>query len=77
MLDATLSRPPSPSDFTRPRLHADGHVPPRFTGQLVIPSTQADILGAWLMAPGRPSLGTEKESIKPDREPRRDCYLWR
>lgn len=37
-----------------------------FTGRIVISPTQADILGKWLMKPGRPVLAAEKQSIKPE-----------
>ncbi|KAK4058213.1 hypothetical protein OIO90_000952 [Microbotryomycetes sp. JL221] len=69
MLDATLSRAPSPGAFGLSRAqqqHETPHLPPRFTGRLIVAPTQADILGSWLMAPGRPSLAEEKDSIRPD-----------
>lgn len=69
MLDATLSRPPSPRSFiARDRTVSSTSSSPSFTGRIVIPSTQADILGHWLMAPGRPALADEKDSITPERE---------
>ncbi|GAA5851575.1 hypothetical protein JCM9279_006903 [Rhodotorula babjevae] len=50
-LDAALKRPPSPHLTSAPREAAV------WTGTLVLPPTQADVLQAWLMSPGRPSLG--------------------
>ncbi|KAK4054731.1 hypothetical protein OIV83_000655 [Microbotryomycetes sp. JL201] len=69
MLDATLSQSTALDDVAQSRTNQaettlSGQT--RFTGMLVIPPQQADILGAWLMAPGRPILAQEKDSIKPD-----------
>ncbi|GAA5939920.1 hypothetical protein JCM3775_007150 [Rhodotorula graminis] len=50
-LDAALKRPPSPHLTSAPREAAV------WTGTLVLPPTQADVLQSWLMSPGRPSLG--------------------
>ncbi|GAA5895489.1 hypothetical protein JCM5296_006780 [Sporobolomyces johnsonii] len=54
-LDAALSRPPSPHLVSAPR------EPTAWTGVLVIPPTQADVLQGWLMSPGRPSVQEERE----------------
>ncbi|GAA5919097.1 hypothetical protein JCM1841_005622 [Sporobolomyces salmonicolor] len=53
-LDVALSRPPSPHLSSAPR------EPTAWTGVLVIPPTQADVLQGWLMSPGRPSVQEER-----------------
>ncbi|BGP13031.1 hypothetical protein JCM10213v2_000950 [Rhodosporidiobolus nylandii] len=58
-LDAALSRPPSPHLTSAPREAAV------WTGTLVLPATQADVLQSYLSAPGRPSPGA-KGGIEPD-----------
>lgn len=68
MLDATLSRPPSPRSFKRGLPPPSPTAPKTFNGRIVLPTTQADILSSWLLAPGRPALADEKDSITPDRE---------
>ncbi|GAA6056254.1 hypothetical protein JCM3770_007278, partial [Rhodotorula araucariae] len=59
-LDAALARPPSPHLTSAPR---EASV---WTGTLVIPPTQADVLQAWLMSPGRPGLGGDRGRIDPE-----------
>ncbi|BGP45038.1 hypothetical protein JCM10450v2_000855 [Rhodotorula kratochvilovae] len=59
-LDAALARPPSPHLTSAPR---EASV---WTGTLVIPPTQADVLQAWLMSPGRPGLGDDRGRIDPE-----------
>ncbi|GAA6010391.1 hypothetical protein JCM10207_005206 [Rhodosporidiobolus poonsookiae] len=59
-LDAALSLPPNPHVTSAPR---EASV---WTGVLVVPTTQADVLLGWLMAPGRPSLEGERGRIEPD-----------
>ncbi|ORY72768.1 hypothetical protein BCR35DRAFT_307547 [Leucosporidium creatinivorum] len=66
MLDATLSRPPSPRSFKRDVPPLTPTAPKTFNGRIVLPTTQADILSSWLLAPGRPALADEKDSITPD-----------
>ncbi|GAA6021127.1 hypothetical protein JCM11491_005646 [Sporobolomyces phaffii] len=61
-LDAALSRPPSPHLSSAPR------EPAAWSGHLVVPPLQADLLSHWLMSPGRPNLQEErsKGSIEAD-----------
>lgn len=61
-LDATLSRPQSPHLSSAPR------EPAAWSGHLIIPSLQADLLSQWLMSPGRPNLQEERKkgSIEAD-----------
>jgi hypothetical protein len=63
-LDAALSRPPSPHLSSAPR------EPAAWSGHLVVPPVQADLLSHWLMSPGRPNLQEERQkgSIEADRE---------
>ncbi|GAA6000340.1 uncharacterized protein JCM10292_001466 [Rhodotorula paludigena] len=56
-LDAALSRPPEPHVTSAPR---EASV---WTGTLVIPPTQADVLQAWLMNPARPAMEGERGKI--------------
>ncbi|GAA6059596.1 hypothetical protein JCM10212_005095 [Sporobolomyces blumeae] len=53
-IDAALSRPPSPHLSSAPR------EPEAWSGTLVVPPTQADLLSFWLMSPGRPNLQEER-----------------
>ena len=59
-------RPPSPHLTSAPREAAV------WTGTLVLPPTQADVLQAWLMSPARPSLGGK---IDPERASRSSLTL--
>ncbi|GAA5875779.1 hypothetical protein JCM16303_003993 [Sporobolomyces ruberrimus] len=61
-LDAALSRAPSPHLSSAPR------EPAAWSGHLVVPPLQADLLSHWLMSPGRPDLQEErsKGSIEAD-----------
>ncbi|GAA5853378.1 hypothetical protein JCM8547_002433 [Rhodosporidiobolus lusitaniae] len=59
-LDAALSRPPSPHLTSVPREAAV------WTGVLVIPPTQSEVLQRWLVAPGRPAMQSEKGKIEPE-----------
>ncbi|GAA5983075.1 hypothetical protein JCM5350_006805 [Sporobolomyces pararoseus] len=61
-LDAALSRPPSPHLSSAPR------EPAAWSGHLIVPSLQADLLSHWLMSPGRPNLQEERQkgSIEAD-----------
>ncbi|GAA5896225.1 uncharacterized protein JCM6883_006840 [Sporobolomyces salmoneus] len=61
-LDATLSRAPSPHLASAPR------EPLAWSGHLIVPPLQADLLSHWLMSPGRPNLQVEREkgSIEAD-----------
>ncbi|GJN91877.1 hypothetical protein Rhopal_004902-T1 [Rhodotorula paludigena] len=59
-LDAALSRPPEPHVTSAPR---EASV---WTGTLVIPPTQADVLQAWLMNPARPAMEGERSKIDPE-----------
>jgi hypothetical protein len=61
-LDAALSRAPSPPLSSAPREAAV------WTGVLVIPPTQCDVLQSYLTAEGRPSVVNEKGKIEPERE---------
>ncbi|SCV68768.1 BQ2448_889 [Microbotryum intermedium] len=67
MVDAALSRAPSHHALA---VHSRELSSPTsssgYIGRLIIPSDQADILGAWLMSPGRPALANEKDSITPE-----------
>ncbi|KDE05008.1 hypothetical protein MVLG_04553 [Microbotryum lychnidis-dioicae p1A1 Lamole] len=67
MVDAALSRAPSPHTLTAHSRQLSSPTPSSsYVGRLIIPSDQADILGAWLMSPGRPALANERDSITPD-----------
>ncbi|GAA6046450.1 hypothetical protein RTBOTA2_000759 [Rhodotorula toruloides] len=59
-LDAALSQPPTPHLTSAPR---EASV---WTGTLVIPSTQADILQQWLMSPARREGQRERGKIDPE-----------
>lgn len=74
MLDATLSRPPTPGQLASIArddalaAHLSQPDPAQaYTGRIVVPPTQADILSKWLMSPGRPAIKDEKDSITPER----------
>ncbi|GAA5839587.1 hypothetical protein JCM11251_003553 [Rhodosporidiobolus azoricus] len=57
-LDATLALPPSPHLTSVPREAAV------WTGMLVIPPTQAELVQGWLTAPGRPEIASERGKIE-------------
>ncbi|GAA5911961.1 hypothetical protein JCM6882_004726 [Rhodosporidiobolus microsporus] len=59
-LDAALALPPSPHLTSVPREAAV------WTGVLVIPPTQAELVQGWLAAPGRPNIGDERGKIEPE-----------